>query len=51
MRWRQLTVTVIDLGLIICGAAAIVIVLGGRGRLHMGDVLITVRSPMSTTSA
>ena len=47
MRWRQLTVTVIDLGLIICGAAAIVIVLGGRGRLHIGDALITARSPMN----
>lgn len=47
MRWRQRTVTLIDLGLIICGAAAIVIQLGGRARLHYGDALISARSPMN----
>jgi hypothetical protein len=47
MRSRQLTVTLIDLGLITCGAAAIVIQLGGRVRLLFGDALISARSPMN----
>jgi hypothetical protein len=47
MRWRQAAITLIDLGLLICGAAAIVIVLGGRGRLHVGELQISARSPFN----
>lgn len=47
MRWRTAAVTLIDLGLIVCGAAAIVIVLGGRARLHVGELPISVRSPLN----
>src|SRR5262245_48622663 len=47
MRWRRTAVTLIDLGLIACGAAAIVIVLGGRGRLHIGELQVSARSPLN----
>jgi hypothetical protein len=44
---RRIAVTAIDFGLLVCGAAAIVIALGGRGRFLLGDVTITVRSPVN----
>jgi hypothetical protein len=47
MRWRKPAITVVDLGLLICGAAAVVIALGGRGRFHIGDLQITLRSPLN----
>jgi hypothetical protein len=48
---RRIAVTAADVGLVACGAAAIVIVLGGRGRVHVGDVVISARSPINALAA
>jgi hypothetical protein len=44
LKARALWVTLVDAGLMVCGAAAVVIALGGRTRLDVAGVRITLRA-------